>query len=187
MSNNFWGSSVSWFMLLNVIGFIFGYFAGLSKGVRNNFTKFPKIIHRAYVILFFVFPIFILPFLPQPRFDFHLWILIIGIAFTMVGFTIEVFASYKIGIVPGGKAGNKVIDAGIYGLVRHPIYLGNILWSFGIVLILRGKYALIYVPVFIILSMILTLAEEKGLREDFGETYTAYKEKTKWRLFPYLF
>jgi len=187
MLSNFWGSPVSWFMILNVVGFILGYFAGLSKDMRNNFAKFSKIVHRAYVIVFFVLPLGILPFLTQPRFGFQLWILITGMAFTVIGFTIEVFASYKIGIIPGGKAGNSVIDAGIYGLVRHPIYLGNILWSFGIVLILRGKYALIYVPVFIILSMILTLAEEKGLREDFGETYTAYKKKTKWRLFPCLF
>jgi len=71
--------------------------------------------------------------------------------------------------------------------MRHPIYSANILWFFGIVLILRAKYVLIYIPVFIILSMISTLAEENGLIKDFGEKYKEYRRKTKWRLFPYLF
>ncbi len=187
MLHNFWSSSIFGFIVLNVVGFILGYFAGLSKSMRNNSFKLPKIVHKAYVIILFVLPICILPFLPQPRFDFHLWTLIIGIALTVIGITIEIFAFCKIGIIPGGKAGNKVINAGIYSLVRHPIYSGTILWSLGIVLILRAKYALIYVPIFIILSMFLTLAEENGLIEDFGGNYKEYKKKTKWRLFPYLF
>ncbi|HEC75629.1 MAG TPA: isoprenylcysteine carboxylmethyltransferase family protein [Thermoplasmatales archaeon] len=93
----------------------------------------------------------------------------------------------SVSAIPGGKAENKLISTGIYSLVRHPIYLGNILWFLGISLILRAKYALIYVPIFIILSMILTLAEENGLIEDFGGEYKEYKKKTRWRLFPYLF
>ena len=168
------------------VGFILGY-SGLSKNMRNNFSKMSKIVHKAYVIIFFVLPLCILPFLPQSRFDYQLWILIIGIILTGIGITIEVFAFYKIGIIPGGKAGKDIINAGIYSLVRHPIYLSTILWSIGIDLILRAQYALIYVPIFIILSIILTLTEEKGLIEDFGEKYLEYKNKTKWRLFPYLF
>ena len=187
MLRNFWRSPIFWFIVLNLVGCILGYFAGLSRNMRNNFSKLPKIVHKAYVIIFFILPMCILPFLPQPRFDFHLWTLIIGIILTVIGITIEVFAFCKIGIIPGGKAGNTVINTGIYGLVRHPIYSGNILWSLGIALILRAKYALIYVPIFIILSIILTLAEENGLVEDFGEKYKEYKKKIKWRLFPYLF
>jgi protein-S-isoprenylcysteine O-methyltransferase Ste14 len=185
--HNFWSSPIFWFIVLNVVGFILGCFAGLFKNMRNNFSQLPKIVHKAYVIIFFVLPMCILPFLPQPRFDFHLWILIIGIILTVIGITVEVFAFCKIGIIPGGKAGNRVIDTGIYSLVRHPIYSGTILWSLGILLILRAKYVLIYVPIFIILSMILILAEENGLIEDFGEEYKEYKKKTKWRLFPYIF
>lgn len=187
MLRNFWSSSIFWFIVLNVVGFILGYFAGLSKKMRNNFSKFPKIVHKAYVLIFFVLPMCILPFLPQPRFDFYLWALIIGIVLTVIGITIEVFAFYKIGVIPGGKAGNRVINTGIYNLVRHPIYSGTILWSLGIVLIKGAIYALIYVPIFIVLSMILTLTEENGLIEDFGGKYKEYMKKTRWRLFPYLF
>jgi protein-S-isoprenylcysteine O-methyltransferase Ste14 len=172
---------------LNAAGFILGCFAGLSKKMRSHSSQLPKAFHKAYVIVFFVLPIFILPFLPQPRFYFHFWTLIIGIISTTIGVIVEVFAFRRIGVMPGGKAGNSVINAGIYSVVRHPIYSGSILWSLGIVLMLSAKYALIYVPFFVIFSMILTLAEENGLIEDFGGTYKEYSKKTKWRLFPYLF
>jgi protein-S-isoprenylcysteine O-methyltransferase Ste14 len=178
---------VFWFIVLNVVGFILGYFAGLSKKMRSHSSELPKVVHKAYVIVFFFLPIFVLPFLPQPRFCFHLWTLTIGIILVAIGMTSEVLAFSRIGVIPGGKAGNRVVNTGIYSMVRHPIYSGTILWSLGMVLILSAKCALMYVPLFVILSMILTLAEENGLIEDFGEGYKEYKKKTKWRLFPYLF
>jgi protein-S-isoprenylcysteine O-methyltransferase Ste14 len=187
MLNNFWNNLIIWFIVLNLVGFVLGFFHGLSKSGRDKFSKMPNIIHKAYVIIFFVLPMCILPFLTQPRFGVNLWILIIGILLTVIGLVIEGFAFLKIGIIPGGRAGNKVINTGIYSVIRHPIYSGTILWSLGIVLILRAKYTLIYIPFFIILYMILTIAEEKGLMEYFGEEYKEYQKKTKWRLFPYLF
>ncbi|HEC75666.1 MAG TPA: hypothetical protein ENI33_00195 [Thermoplasmatales archaeon] len=98
---DFWSSSILLVVALNVVGFILGYFAGLSKDIRNKFSKLPKIVHRTYVLIFFILPMCILPLIPQPRIDFHLWTLMIGIVLTVVGITIEVFAFYKIGIIPG--------------------------------------------------------------------------------------
>lgn len=181
-----WSNPIFWLIILNVVGFILG-FSGESKDARKKFSKLPSIAHKAYVIVFFILPMCILPFLQQPRFDFHLWMLIIGIVLTVAGVTAEIFAFFRIGIIPGGKAGNKVVNMGIYRLVRHPIYSGTILWSLGTVLILRAKYTLIYIPFFILLSMILTLTEENGLIEDFGGKYREFKKKTRWRLFPFLF
>lgn len=189
MLSNFWSNPIFWMIVLNLAGFILGYFFSLSKNLRNNLSKFPKIVHKAYVIIFYMLPICILPFLSQPRFSFQLWLLIIGIILIAVGITIEAFAAYKIGIVPGGKTkeGNKLLNTGIYGMIRHPIYSGTIFFALGLFLILRASYALRYMPILIILYMMLTLAEEKSLLEDFGAEYKEYKKKAKWRLFPYLF
>lgn len=79
----------------------------------------------------------------------------------------------------------KVISTGLYGLVRHPMYLGVLIMMMGIPLALdawRG-YA-----VFVILLPGLIwriLDEEKLLKKDLPG-YSAYMQKVRYRLVPYL-
>ena len=77
-------------------------------------------------------------------------------------------------------------DTGIYGIVRHPICLGNILMPLGLALAFRAVYALLYAPVMIIFFTLTTFIEENSLAEEYGEEYLVYKRKVKWKLIPWV-
>ena len=83
------------------------------------------------------------------------------------------------------EAGQTVVDTGLYGIVRHPMYAVTILLFLMIPLILGSWYALIpfaFYPVIIIVR--LKDEEELLTRELPG--YDRYKQKVKYRLFPFI-
>ena len=83
------------------------------------------------------------------------------------------------------QEGQKVVDTGLYGLVRHPMYSATLILFLSMPLILGSIFAflimLCYVP--IIVKRIRNEAKvlEKGL-----EGYRAYEKKVSWRLIPYI-
>jgi protein-S-isoprenylcysteine O-methyltransferase Ste14 len=81
------------------------------------------------------------------------------------------------------EAGQRVIDTGPYGVVRHPMYMAAILMLAGIPLALDSLWGLLIVPGGIgILALRLT-AEERTLVRDLPG-YAEYRLKVRWRLFP---
>ncbi|PWI46287.1 hypothetical protein CEE45_17625 [Candidatus Heimdallarchaeota archaeon B3_Heim] len=111
-------------------------------------------------------------------------LLIIGGIFTIVGrWQIGKFGS---GILVIEKE-HQLMKEGIYKFVRHPIYAGGILGSFGSILIFRclffGSFGFLYN--FFVLYVRLK-QEEVILVEEFGEDYLNYMKTTK-RLIPFLF
>ncbi len=83
------------------------------------------------------------------------------------------------------EEGQTVVDTGLYGIVRHPMYSATILLFMAMPLVLGSWYALIpfaFYPAIIIVR--LKDEEELLTRELRG--YAAYKEKVKYRLLPYL-
>ncbi len=79
----------------------------------------------------------------------------------------------------------KIVDTGLYGIVRHPMYSATLLLFLTIPLILGSLYSFIIFQIypFIICSRIID--EEKMLENDFTE-YTQYKKKVKYRLIPFI-
>lgn len=79
----------------------------------------------------------------------------------------------------------KVIDKGLYKIVRHPMYSVTIFLFLSIPLILGSWYSLIcfipYIPVIIV----RIINEEKILENDL-DGYTDYKKRTKYRLIPFI-
>ncbi|AEG19385.1 methyltransferase family protein [Methanobacterium paludis] len=79
----------------------------------------------------------------------------------------------------------KVVSTGVYGFVRHPMYLGGILLFLGAPLLLGSVYGLI-VGIFLSLLFVARITgEEKMLLEEL-EGYPDYKKKVKYRLIPYI-
>jgi protein-S-isoprenylcysteine O-methyltransferase Ste14 len=79
----------------------------------------------------------------------------------------------------------KVVSTGVYGFVRHPMYLGGIMLFLGAPLLLGSIYGII---VGIFLSLIFVariIGEEKMLNLEL-EGYPDYKDKVKYRLIPYI-
>jgi protein-S-isoprenylcysteine O-methyltransferase Ste14 len=81
------------------------------------------------------------------------------------------------------EAGQRVIDTGPYGVVRHPMYTAAILMLAGIPLALDSFWGLLVVPGGIgILALRLTAEERTLVRSLPG--YPEYRRKVRWRLFP---
>jgi len=78
----------------------------------------------------------------------------------------------------------KVISIGLYGVVRHPMYLGVLIMFLPTPIALGSYWALIpfsVLPVFIILRI---LNEEKVLSNNL-QGYKEYCQKTRFRLIPF--
>jgi protein-S-isoprenylcysteine O-methyltransferase Ste14 len=80
---------------------------------------------------------------------------------------------------------HTVIDTGVYGLVRHPMYAGSILFMVGMPLWLES-----YATALLAVAPIGTLAlrimiEEQFLRRELRE-YDAYMKRIRYRLIPFL-
>ncbi len=83
------------------------------------------------------------------------------------------------------QEGQKVIDTGLYGIVRHPMYFATTLLflSFPLVLGSGIGFVIFLAQPFLLVKRIKNEEEvlEKGL-----EGYTEYKQKVKYRLIPFI-
>ncbi|WP_050047396.1 methyltransferase family protein [Halanaeroarchaeum sulfurireducens] len=77
-----------------------------------------------------------------------------------------------------------VIDDGLYGLVRHPMYLGDVLWALGLAIALNAAYAVALTPLWWALRASLALLEEERLIDKHGDAYRAYRDRVPNRILP---
>ena len=79
----------------------------------------------------------------------------------------------------------QVIDTGLYGVVRHPMYSATLLLFLTMPLVLNSVWSfalmLLYIP--IIVKRIRN--EEKVLEKDLAG-YTAYRQRVRYRLIPFV-
>ncbi len=79
----------------------------------------------------------------------------------------------------------KLVSTGVYGYIRHPLYLGGILFFLGGPLIMGSIYGLMIGIVMSISLVARTIGEEKMLVNEL-EGYNDYKKKVRYRLIPYI-
>jgi len=82
----------------------------------------------------------------------------------------------------GGKEGRvyagRLVQGGVFGLVRNPMYIGNVLIAVGMTVYLRSPLAYaILIPLFMFLYQALIAAEEAYLCDRFGSDYEEYCAK----------
>lgn len=83
------------------------------------------------------------------------------------------------------QEGQKVIDTGLYGIVRHPMYSVTLLLFLSMPLVLGSIYSFV-----IFLAYPFIIAKRIKHEEEFLEKelngYTEYKQKVKYRLIPFI-
>ena len=101
-----------------------------------------------------------------------------GVCFLIAGYF--VLTSHKI-IFEEHRDPPRVIDTGLFSLVRHPMYLSALLVYVGFFFTTLSLFSLmLFICIFLFYDYIARF-EEKKLQEAFGEAYTSYKKKTpKW-------
>ena len=80
---------------------------------------------------------------------------------------------------------HSVVNTGPYKIIRHPGYLGIIMWSISCVLIFGTLYVSIICFIIILLIWVRTYLEDKMLKNEL-EGYMEYTKEVKYRLIPYI-
>ena len=79
----------------------------------------------------------------------------------------------------------KVIDTGLYGIVRHPMYTATTILFLAMPLVLASPISFMimlgYIPV-----IAKRIKNEEKVLEEGLEGYAAYREKVKYRILPYI-
>ena len=81
---------------------------------------------------------------------------------------------------------HKLVTDGLYGVIRHPSYLGLLATGVGWSLAFRSGVGLVVTALIALVLVARMDAEERLLAETFGAEYQAYRART-WRLVPYLY
>jgi protein-S-isoprenylcysteine O-methyltransferase Ste14 len=102
----------------------------------------------------------------------------------LISFLGQTIRALTIGYVPKGTSGRNTGEGqvamtlntkGMYSLVRHPLYLGNYFMWFGIMLYAGSPIFMIYFSLaFLLYYSLIAMAEEKFLKEKFGDIYTKW-------------
>ncbi len=79
----------------------------------------------------------------------------------------------------------KVIDTGLYGVVRHPMYSATLLLFLSMPIVLGSIYSFVIFLAYPFIIAKRIKGEEKFLEKELAG-YTEYKQKVKYRLIPFI-
>ena len=83
------------------------------------------------------------------------------------------------------EEGQKVVDTGLYGIVRHPMYMATLVLFLSIPLVLGSWYALMAFAFYPAIIIVRLKDEEELLTRELPG-YAEYKQKVKWRIIPFV-
>ena len=83
------------------------------------------------------------------------------------------------------QEGQKVIDTGLYGIVRHPMYMASTLLFLSIPLVLGSWYGFVIFWVYPLL-LVKRIKNEEAVLEAGLPGYREYKEKVRYRMIPFI-
>lgn len=158
-----------------------------SKNVRKfqgDWTLIATIFSYFVIILLMICSFYLTP-------NKNLYLIILGIVIFFSGVILRIYSVKLLGgqwnIHISKYASNlfkrKLIIAGPYKYIRHPIYVGAILELIGFGLI-ANSYLLIIVVIFLNIPLFIWRAihEEKQSMKIFGKEYTQYKHKVSFMI-----
>lgn len=134
--------------------------------------------------------------IPVDRFHLHLTreagpiVNALGLASFLGGFTIMCLAAmqnaFAAAVVRHQKErGHAVVDSGLYGVVRHPMYAGAFLWMLGMPLWLGSYAGVLFFAVPMAVLAVRITTEERFLRRELAG-YDAYTRRVRYRLVPFV-
>ena len=191
-----WGSFAAFFshpalVALVIVGFVLagvGLFSGgnLSPGEREDRGN-------RWVLAAFGVIGLLLAYLPAYTDRTDVWTLDgdairwLGVALFAAGGALRIWPVFVLGRRFSGlvaiQPGHTLVTSGIYGVIRHPSYLGLLVNSLGWALAFRSGVGVL-LTAFTIPPLIARIrAEERLLSAQFGDAYDAYRSRTS-RLLP---
>ena len=161
----------------------------LEKRLRSREKQKEQKIYVKLSLVWFVFSFLV------PGFDYRfgwsdvpMWLIFVSVAVMIFGYVLFIvamvqntFASRVIEI----QQNQRVIDTGMYSVVRHPLYLAAIIMYAAWPLVLGSYYALIPTMLLPALLVYRIRNEEAYLRTNL-DGYIDYSKRIKYRLIPFI-
>ena len=88
--------------------------------------------------------------------------------------------------LPAPREGQGLTTTGIYGLVRHPIYGGGILFALGWSIVFGSVVGLVLTAVLVVFVELKSRREEQWLAERHPD-YAEYRRRTPRRFIPFVY
>ena len=115
----------------------------------------------------------------------------IGMALFIMGFLIRIHSILTLGryfTYSVVKLDNhKIIEAGLYKIIRHPGYLGQLIIFLGISTSLSNWTSILAMMIPVVFGFAYRISvEEKFMVEQFGKNYLDYRTRTK-RIIPFVY
>jgi protein-S-isoprenylcysteine O-methyltransferase Ste14 len=105
-----------------------------------------------------------------------------------LGLGISMFVTIQNGYAAANvkvESGQDLVSTGLYGVVRHPMYFGNVVLMIGIPLALGSYWGLLFVIPGLAVLATRILDEEKVLTQQLAG-YRDYAQRVHYRLVPYV-
>ena len=113
---------------------------------------------------------------------------VIGDVLVAVGLGISMIVTIQNGYAAANvkvESGQDLVSTGLYGVVRHPMYFGNVVLMIGIPLALGSYWGLLFVIPGLAVLATRILDEEKVLTQQLAG-YRDYAQRVHYRLVPYV-
>ncbi|NNG14512.1 MAG: isoprenylcysteine carboxylmethyltransferase family protein [Gammaproteobacteria bacterium] len=149
------------------------------------------------VISFLLFPLLCAWFVSIPLEVFHLhWlpapgfmVSMLGAGLFFIGYAIILISVYQNEfaapiVKDQSERGHVLVDTGLYGCIRHPLYLGFVLYFIGVALWLESYLSLFLLSVIFAILVARIFVEEKTLRETLPG-YIEYMTRVRYRIIPF--
>ncbi|MCP5057993.1 MAG: isoprenylcysteine carboxylmethyltransferase family protein [bacterium] len=126
----------------------------------------------------------VLPFCPQPRFELAGLHWPLGLVLIGAGAAFVLPVS-RVHWTTAPDASERLRSTGVYGLVRHPAYLGNIVLCLGWAVAFRSTVGVALTVLWWLSFWLHARIEEASLLRTYGADYEAYKRRVPWRIIPW--
>ena len=167
-----------------------GLEARLAAPASASQPKEDRIVTWVLVLLFLAWFLFI----PIDVFQLHLLpppsplLSILGAVVSIAGYGLCLASIYQNAFVAPivkdqSERGHTLVDTGIYGIVRHPMYLGMLLWLIGLGLWLESTAGSI-ATIVLGQTFLLRIKIEEATLSNSLPGYVSYKLKVPYRLIP---
>ena len=164
----------------------------IIKYIRKDWPMIPLIV---FFMAGYIVPFVELNSLDNQEFD-SSWI-IVGVILFSTGTVVELMVRHELmenANFPGFNStkllqivkDHRLITTGLFTYIRHPLYFGRIMLSFGWVLFFSSLLGAVLMMTGSLFLLVRIHIEEKMLFEEFGSDYRDY-QKITWRLIPFIY
>jgi protein-S-isoprenylcysteine O-methyltransferase Ste14 len=191
-----WGSFAAFFshpalIVLAIVGFVLAGVALFSGGNLSPGEREDR--GNRWVLAAFGVIGLLLAYLPAYTDRTDVWTLDgdairwLGVALFTAGGALRIWPVFVLGRRFSGlvaiQPGHTLVTSAVYGVIRHPSYLGLLVNSLGWALAFRSGVGVLLTALTIPPLIARIHAEERLLRTQFGDAYDAYRSRTS-RLLP---